>query len=63
MFVEGERFMQDINEAIGIFPEDKDNEVLRRAEIIPKRENNSAGIDRLVKSFDRKTYIWGNNFL
>ena len=56
MFPEGTRFMQDINKAIKMFPEKKEDEVLRSTESRPKRENSSAGIDRLVTSFDGNTY-------
>ena len=45
MFPEGSRFIQDINQVIEMFPEDKDNEVLRSAESRPKKENSGAGID------------------
>ena len=38
-----------------MFPEDKDGEVLRSAESIPKRENSGTGIYQLVMSFDGKT--------
>ena len=48
MFPERARFMQDINEGIEIFPEEKDNEILRRAKSIPKREYFGIGIDQLV---------------
>ena len=34
--------MQDINEVINMFPEEKWGEVLRSAESIPKRENLGA---------------------
>ena len=44
MFPEGARFMQDINEAIEIFPENKDDEVLISAENVPKRDNAAVGI-------------------
>ena len=44
--------MRDINEVIEMFPEDKYNEVLRGAEIRPKRENDGAGIYQLVMSFN-----------
>ena len=44
MFPEGARFMQDINEAIEIFPEEKDDEVLISAENVPKRDNAAVGI-------------------
>ena len=59
MFPEGYRFVQDINEVIEIFTEEKYSEVLRSVEIRPKRENLDAGIDRLVMSFDGKTYHSG----
>ena len=39
-----------------MLPEEKDDEILRSNESRPKRENTGAGIDRLVMSFDRKTY-------
>ena len=59
MFPEGAIFMQDINEVIDMFLEDKDDEVFRSAGSRPKRENTGAGIDRLVMSFDGKTYHSG----
>ena len=40
--------MQDINEVIEIFSEEKDDEILRSAKNIPKREYFRIGIDRLV---------------
>ena len=42
-----------------MFPEEKDYEVLRRVESIPKRENTGSVTDRLVISFDGKTYKSG----
>ena len=39
MFSEGSRFMPDINEVTGIYPEEKDDEVSRSAKSRPKREN------------------------
>ena len=51
--------MQYINESIEMFTEDIDDEVLRSAEIIPKRDNNGAGIDKLVTSYDGKTCMQG----
>ena len=38
-----------------MFPEEKDNEVLRIAESILTRENAGTGIDQLVISFVGKT--------
>ena len=55
--------MQDINGIIEISPEEKDNEVLRIAESIPKRENSGGGIEQLVMSFDGKTYKSGKKYL
>ena len=60
MFPERSIFMQDTNEVIEIPPEEKDDEVLRSAESIPKREKAGAGIDRLLMSFDGRTYNLGN---
>ena len=56
MFPEVVRFMQDINEVIEIFPENKYGEVLRRAEGGLKMENVVAVIYLLVMSFDGNTY-------
>ena len=54
--------MLDINEVVKISPEEKEGEVLRSSESIPKMENSGAGIDRLVMLFDGKTYKSGNFF-
>ena len=51
--------MQDINKVIDMLPEEKHDEVLRRAESRPKRENVGARLYRLVMYFDRKTYKSG----
>ena len=51
--------MQNINEVVYMFPEEKDSEFLRSAESRPKREYSGAGIDRFVISFDWKTYKSG----
>ena len=51
IFPEGERFIQDINDVIGMIPEYKDDEVLSSAKSRPKRENSGAVIDRLVIFF------------
>ena len=48
--------MEDTNEVIKMIPKEKDNEVLKSAEIRPKRENTGTGIDRLVMYFYGKTY-------
>ena len=37
-------FIHEINEVIEMFPEEKDNEVLRRAESRTKRENSGTKI-------------------
>ena len=63
MFPKGARFIQDINEVVRMFPEDKDGEVLSSAEIRPNRQNSGAWIDRLVLSFYGKTYNSGEQFL
>ena len=42
-----------------MFPEEKDNEVLRSMESRPKRDNIGAGIERLLIYFDGKTYKLG----
>ena len=55
--------MQDVNELIEMFPEEKGGEVLRSAEIRPKRENFGAGIYKLVIYFDGNTYSSGKPFL
>ena len=55
MFPSGARLIQGINEVINISLEEKYGEVFKSAESRPKRENASAGIDRLVMSFDGKT--------
>ena len=55
--------MQDINDVIEMFPEEKYDEVLRRAESIPKRENDGAGIDRLVMFFMGTHTSRGNFFM
>ena len=44
LFLDGARFMQDINEVIKISPEQKNDEVLRSTESIPKREKAGAEI-------------------
>ena len=54
MFLDGVRFIQDINEVINMFPEEASAEVLRRAENRTKLENSGVGIDILVMSFDGK---------
>ena len=59
MFPEVSRLMQDANVVIDILPEDKDDEVLGRAEIRLKRENARSGIDLLVMSFYGKVYKSG----
>ena len=46
-----------------MFLENKEDEVLRSAESIPKREKSGAGIDRLLMSFDGRTYNLGNFFM
>ena len=55
MFPEGVIFMQEIDEVIKMFPEEKGGEDLSSAEIRPKRENAGAGIDRLLMYFYGKT--------
>ena len=45
MFPEGSIFMQEMNEVIDMFPEDRDNEVLRSADSRPRRDNVGTGID------------------
>ena len=45
-----------------MFLENKEDEVLRSAESILKRENAGTGIDILVMSFYGKTYKSGNQF-
>ena len=60
MFSEREIFLKDRNDVIKMFPEEKDDGVLRSAESRPKRENSGAGIDQLVLTFDGKTYKSGN---
>ena len=52
MFVEGAISMQDINEVIYMFPEEKDGEeVLRSAESRPRRDNSSAGKKTIGNDF------------
>ena len=51
MFPEGEIFIQDINDVIGMLPEYKDDEVLSSAKSRTKRENSGAVIDRLMMFF------------
>ena len=60
MFPEGEIFMKYRNDVIKMFPEEKDDGVLRSAESRPKSENSGSGIDQLVLTFDGKTYKSGN---
>ena len=55
IFLEGERLVQNTNEVIYMFPEEKYDEVLRSAESGTRRENAGAGIDQLVISFDGNT--------
>ena len=62
MFPQGARFIQDINEVIDMFPEDKDDEFLSSAESRPKREIYGAGIDQLLMSFDGNTYSSGGKY-
>ena len=59
MFPELVRFMQYTNEVIRMLPEEKNGEVLRSAESIPKSENSGGGIDQLAISFYGKTYKSG----
>ena len=63
MFPEGARFIQDINKVIKIFPEEASNKVLRSAKNKPKKDNDVAGIDRLVIPFCGKIYKSGKQFL
>ena len=46
-----------------MFPEERDGEKSRSTENRQKGECSSAGIDRLLVSFDRKTYNSGKYFL
>ena len=43
-----------------MFPEGATDEILRSAQKRPKRDTSGTGIDRLVISFDGKTYKSGN---
>ena len=49
----------DSDDVIYMFPEVPSDEVLRSAEIRPKRENSDTGIERLVMLFDGSTYKSG----
>ena len=46
MFPEGDIFMKYRNDVIKMFPEEKDDGVLRSAESRPKMENTGAVIDQ-----------------
>ena len=46
MFSEREIFLKDRNDVIKMFPEEKDDGVLRSAESRPKMENTGAVIDQ-----------------
>ena len=59
IFPEGARFILDINYMIEILTEWVSGEVFRSAVNRSVRENSDAGIDRLVTSFDWKTYNTG----
>ena len=66
--------MQELDNIIDIFPEKTNNEGLRsapeeanddsfmRSKSRPKRQNSGTGIDRLVMSFNGKTYKSGKQF-
>ena len=62
MFPERARFMQDINEVIEIFPEEKDDEILRSAKNRPKKKYFGIGIDRLVMFLMGRHTSRGNVF-
>ena len=49
-------------EGLRIYPEEANDEDLRSAESRPKRQNAGTGIDRLVMSFNGKTYKSGKKF-
>ena len=48
--------MQEVDDIIDIFPEEANDEDLRRSKIRPKRHDTGTDIDRLVLSFDGNTY-------
>ena len=51
--------MQDLDEVVEMFPEEANDKKFRSAKNRPKRQNSGIGIDRLVVSFDGKTYKLG----
>ena len=55
MFSEGTRFIQDTNEVIKMFREEKDGEFLMSVESRTKTENAGAVIDQLLMYFDGMT--------